>query len=89
VRRLLHELLSGHVQPTGCAGGAPLTEPTDRLEDIQMSQAIEGSDPTSGAPPPFSLAIEGAASRNYRARISDILDGARSVGRDVDGDPSE
>ena len=34
-------------------------------------------------------AIEGAASRNYRARISDILDGARSVGRDVDGDPSE
>ena len=35
--RLLHELLSGHVRPTGCAGGAPLNGPTDRHEDIDES----------------------------------------------------
>ena len=37
VTGLLHELLSGHVRPTGCAGGVPLTGPTDRLEDIDES----------------------------------------------------
>jgi hypothetical protein len=34
-------------------------------------------------------AISDAGARNYRTRISDTLDGARSVRRDVDGDPSE
>jgi hypothetical protein len=29
-RGSVHELPSGHVGPTRCAGGAPLTEPTDR-----------------------------------------------------------
>ena len=57
VSRLLHGLLSGHVRSTGCAGGAPLTGPTDRARRHPKSQAIQGSDPTSGAPP-FSLAIQ-------------------------------
>ena len=50
--RLLHELLSGHVRPAGCAGGATLTESTVRLQDIEeTSQALGEADPASVAPP--------------------------------------
>jgi hypothetical protein len=33
--------------------------------------------------------FEDATARDYRTRLSDTLDGANSVRRDVDGDPSE
>ena len=37
----------------------------------RTSQAIPGSDPTSGAPPPFSLAIPDSRESTYPPRISD------------------
>jgi len=60
VRGLLHELLSGHVRPTGCAGGAPLTESADRTRRHRTSPADLGQTRRAERHHPFSLAVSDA-----------------------------
>jgi hypothetical protein len=53
------------------------------------SAPISDSDESRRRDGPQAGVISDAGARSYRTRISDTLDGARSVRRDVDGDPSE